>query len=315
VFDSQLKYGPHIKEEFVDVSTVLSDSNDSDNDCGVKKLKQVDEVMFNHREDSGNIRFYDSKEELALSLKKEYMAKGVALTIKRSNSSGLVLKCDLGGECSSKVDTPKRNKGSRLSGCPFEIRGGVKNGKWFLRQVIGDHNHKITGNLNGHAVARRMNDAEVARVTELSASGVSTKEILTICNSEFTDATRCYRDIYNIIQKINVDFLACRSPLEALLDLLQTEDYISNVWVQNDTVIGVFFAYKPILSLTKAQSTRRYVSNKHVQYSFVEHRRHLQHVPIIQCCSGIFTRREGKILQMGSGAVCANRHTPGASDR
>jgi hypothetical protein len=103
---------------------------------------------------------YNSKDQLIEALKNIYKEEGVALTIKRSSATSVLLKCDLGGSYQPvfQEQQPKRKSSSRLTGCEFEISCGTKKGNWYVRKTIGSHNHPLDcSTLIGHPTFRRFN--------------------------------------------------------------------------------------------------------------------------------------------------------------
>ena len=142
-----------------------------------------------------------------------------------------MLKCDLGGEYTARKASTT-NSSSRRTGCTYEIVCSVKEGVWGVRKVEGGHNHSIQLDLSGHAIARRPNPEEKQLIINLARSGVAPKNILNQLKHEFNNHTILAEDIYRVITKEKKEVLDGRSFIEALADVLNTNDYISAVQIK-----------------------------------------------------------------------------------
>jgi hypothetical protein len=129
---------------------------------------------------------FTTKEDLIKVLKQDYARNGVVLSIKRSNSTGVILKCDLGGSPNMVEQAePKRKSSSRLIGCEFQVRLGSKKGCWFVKEIVGTHNHPVEGSLIGHPGYRRLDGQCKERIKIMVESGTAPKDILTNIKVEF----------------------------------------------------------------------------------------------------------------------------------
>ncbi len=59
--------------------------------------KIINSPFFPVNSPSLSLTGFTTKEDLIKVLKQDYARNGVVLSIKRSNSTGVILKCDLGG--------------------------------------------------------------------------------------------------------------------------------------------------------------------------------------------------------------------------
>ena len=182
-----------------------------------------------------------------------YEKKGIVLTIKTSKENRVVLKCDRGGDYFNELvltdESRQRGTHTRRIGCPFVIVCSSVNGFWAIRNVSGNHNHEVGLNLGGHAVKRRLSECEKVRVRDLYEQGVVPRDILSIIRKEFSNGYVTARDIYNETAKSRKEELRGRKPIEALLDLISSEDYMNKVKLDNGVIQSVFFMHVASLSL------------------------------------------------------------------
>jgi hypothetical protein len=196
------------------------------------------------------------KDEFLSCLKSEYMAKGVVLSIKRSKEKRVVLKCDRGGNYSTKyrdrVNRAVRNSNTRLNGCPFEIVSSSVKGVWAVRKITDSHNHPVEINdLAGHSIARRLPQDQKQRIHSLGESGIAPKDILSVLRAEFPKSNTVSGDIYNELSHFKNQILNGRQPIEALVECISNSDYESSVRMKGNTVECVFFAHKNGIELAR----------------------------------------------------------------
>jgi hypothetical protein len=75
-----------------------------------------------------------------------------------------------------------------------------------VRKVEGGHNHSVSLDLSGHAVARRPNPAEKQLIINLGPSGVAPKNILIQLKREFNNHTILAEDILRVAIKCTLFF-------------------------------------------------------------------------------------------------------------
>jgi len=202
---------------------------------------------------------FASKNDIVKHLKEQYLKEGVVLTTQRSDATRVLLKCDLGGCYRNRLllsdEGRLRKTSSRLTGCPFQISCTVTRGVWVYSIVSGSHNHAVGEDLAGHAVVRRPTTEERAKIQQLGSLGVAPKHILSVLHIEFDGNKSTAQHVYNVLQSTKAEFLRGRSPIEALADLVSEDGYISNVWLKDRDVIGVFFMHKDSVALAKVYNT------------------------------------------------------------
>jgi hypothetical protein len=201
---------------------------------------------------------YSTREELVKGVKAKHFENGVVLTTKRSKKNRLVLKCDRGGTYQNRLDPSNRSRKShtRLTGCPFEIVCSVQKGIWAVRKIMGAHNHPLSSHtIAGHSVARRPTADENLRIVELGEQGIAPKSILNVLRAEFGNDRTTAREVYNTLTVSRQDFLKGREPIEALIEIISGDDYVSNVRMTALKVDCVFFTHQDSVALCKRYST------------------------------------------------------------
>jgi len=174
---------------------------------------------------AANMEFPD-RESLIIFVKKNLREKGYFISIKKSRQGKVWLKCDLGGSYRARGGG-QRHSASRLIGCPFEItaRQFKKNSVWKVISINGEHNHEPASIATGHSMARSLQAEEKRRVRELAENGVRVAETLNILKSEFGNTLTTAREIHNEVHKARMEELNGRSPIMALYQSLQKEDF------------------------------------------------------------------------------------------
>jgi hypothetical protein len=126
------------------------------------------------------------KDQFLKILKEQYLAQGVILTTKTSKPGRVVLKCDRGG-IYAPAKPSSTNSTSRLTGCTLEVICSNDKGLWGVRKVIGEHNHPVGGDMSGHSMIRRPNDAEREHIRDLGMTGMPVKHILSSIRQKFPE--------------------------------------------------------------------------------------------------------------------------------
>ena len=196
--------------------------------------------------------------------------------------------------------------------CPFEIIISRKKGIWAVRTINDRHSHAVGSETIGHAVARRPNELELQTIISLGKNGDSPKYILSVLRKEFKNYHTTAREIFNVLEKARQDALNGRTPIMALIDVLSNGEYQKNSWMENDVVVGVFFAYKSSLEFIKRFNTVflmdcTYQTNMpllniigmtsmYYKLNIAENRRYFIYISYLQCCVCISSKRGDCIL-------------------
>ena len=199
---------------------------------------------------------FDNINQLNEYLKDIYMKEGVVLTTKNS-SQGIyyTIVCDRHGTYRSRTKEPStKATGTRLMGCPFELRIKKNSNLKFEYKIVNpQHNHELHQNLAGHSIARQPNPEQARIIKNMSAAGVLPKNIVVALRQDNPETLIAARTVYQEKTKIKKETLKGRNPTHALLDLLKLQGY----WYQYkvDRVSGMlthlFFAHPGCIALAR----------------------------------------------------------------
>jgi len=127
-------------------------------------------------------------------------------------------------------------------------------GVWAVRKISSSHNHKLGGNLSGHAVKHRLSELEKAKVQALDGQGLTPKDILCIFRKEFANSHLTAREIYNELVATRAKELRAHGPIKTLVELISCSDYFSKVRLVEGVVDCVFFMHQSPVSMCKTFS-------------------------------------------------------------
>jgi MULE transposase domain len=198
---------------------------------------------------------FATRSDLVDTAQKYAMTNGYAISTKRScNRDGvIVLGCDRGGQYRSRHgltnETRVQDTSTWLQGCPFEIRGKLKDGIWFLIVKEALHNHEPLLVPSAHPIQRRMPESVKSQVKELTEAGIPTQQIATVIR-QTSDHPIVAQNIYNTQKKVRLEGLKGKTPMEALVAAVNTELYTFNYKTDIDgRVTHFFFAHPYSISL------------------------------------------------------------------
>jgi len=187
-------------------------------------------------------------------------AHGYALRLKRSRKDrhgdvkNFNVRCDRSGTYATS-QIRRKNCGSRLTNCPFELFLGKKDGWWHLEVRNPEHNHDGDEELSGHPRARRMNDEERARIREMSSAGIRPREIVTTIRQNDPNSRVISRTIYNERQRLRKEKLNGRTPIQTLIDELSVDNYMFDFQSDDEGhITHLFFAHQESIELTRTYS-------------------------------------------------------------
>ncbi len=159
------------------------------------------------------------------------------------------LHCDRGGTYRSRVNEDFRRRGttSRQVGCPFDavLCHFVAFGGWKLRIRNADHNHGPAPPIMHpllRKVAMKEHNDEIRAETR---TRLQSTKIMRRLKEQDPDIPILTRDILNDRQHQRNEFLAGRTPIQALLYTLQDDgDWVYQYQIDdNDKVIALFFSH------------------------------------------------------------------------
>jgi MULE transposase domain len=207
---------------------------------------------------------FDNYENALETAKNMAVENGFCLTIKnskRDKNGGyymVYLKCDRGGVYRNRhnIDENSRIKGagSKLINCPFEMKISHIENTWKLVIKNGNHNHPPSEDINVHSTVRKLDRNSIDLVEQMINSGSVPKTIVSTVNGQGSSIIS--RDIYNCKRTIRRNNLNGRTPIQALVDELDTNDFIYNLkYDETGSITHLFFAPKITVKLTKKFSS------------------------------------------------------------
>lgn len=202
-------------------------------------------------------RTFTTREEVITAVRDHYRSLGQEIKIgKNSDKKKLILQCPSGGKYqSASGETPKRERSTKKSDCPFAIRAffsSVSN-NWRIHTVFETHNHELS---QGYAENRRLTDAEKSVVRSMAANGVPVAAIRSSLQSEFQNRHSTRKTIHNEIGKARKEILDGRTPIVALYEVLQDGNCFLRLSAdENEEVIGLFMAHPISISMARRFST------------------------------------------------------------
>nr|KAJ0186149.1 hypothetical protein LSAT_V11C900470640 [Lactuca sativa] len=203
---------------------------------------------------------FESYDELLKSLRDFYYAKGYGVSIKDSSKDKYVtLQCDRGGSYRDRMcigDKRKKNSGSRLINCSFQIVGKKGNdGFWVLKAKNLTHNYEPSTDISGHPSFRRLSPNDVQSVKNMTLSGIPPRQILSSLRQQNPNIPAVSRTIYNLKAKIRKQNLGNRSMVSALFEEFEKEGFIYDI-LHNSVghITHLFIAHPLSVKLSKAFS-------------------------------------------------------------
>ena len=203
---------------------------------------------------------YDSRDDLLVSTRAWAATQGYAIVIARSDKGRVTLKCDRGGQYRNRRELTEENRqrrtGSRLVECPFRATGNCdkRNQRWYLQVMEAEHNHEPSNTPAAHPSLRRLNEEDKTEIAGLSRAGVAPRTIVAAMQGQRpANKPLSVKDIYNARLQLRAEALEGRTPVQALVEKLDTDQFY---WqVEKDTaghVTHLFFAFRESLALYRA---------------------------------------------------------------
>ena len=196
---------------------------------------------------------YSSYEEAYNALKSHGIEHGYGFHLKKSTPHHSNVKtyfnyrCDYSRNYKSQSTTRKTK--TRTAGCPFSLVI-QQDLQWRLQVKNSSHNHGPSLNPTAHNVYRRRTQAQKNSIQRLTQAGTAPKQILTSIQQENPETFIGARDIWNKRIAIRTSYLAERTPIEALLDKLSSEEWAFDVKRDQENHIQyLFFAHKKQIEL------------------------------------------------------------------
>ena len=121
---------------------------------------------------------------------------------------------------------------SHRVGFPFHVlvsKIKTEQVKWNVTVVFAHHNHEASAHSSAHPKGGELTPSDKTYVIALGRAGIQPRHILTSLRQHHTDLHATSQDIYNVRRLHRVEMLAGRSPLQALLDNLESTDVVYHI--------------------------------------------------------------------------------------
>ncbi|KAL4572135.1 hypothetical protein LXL04_018904 [Taraxacum kok-saghyz] len=142
-------------------------------------------------------------------------------------------------------DKRKKNTGSRLINCPFQIVGKKGNdGAWVLKVKNLTHNHEPSTDMSGHRSFRRLLPDDVQSVKNMTLSGIPPRQILSSLRQRNKNLPAVSRTIYNLKAKIQKENLNNRSTVSTLFEEFEKKAYSTTPTIFEDNWAEFELCYK-----------------------------------------------------------------------
>ncbi|KAJ3672279.1 hypothetical protein LUZ60_007000 [Juncus effusus] len=213
-----------------------------------------------------NSKFY-TRDELLNTVRAYYTNRGFALTTSCSRANKyVILCCSKSGFYRNTRNIPtenrKRKTKSRLTGCPFKIRGKMqKDGFWRVEIANSLHNHDP--DLSEQNLSRKLTQEEILRIEEMTKLGLPPREILYNLKEKNPDLKLVSRSIYNAKMKIQKDNLAGRTMVQALFEEMKKSGFSCNFLRDQSGNLTHLFVAHPLSVVLSKSFSNIFVMNLH----------------------------------------------------
>ncbi|KAJ5855723.1 uncharacterized protein N7529_009667 [Penicillium soppii] len=176
-------------------------------------------------------------------------------TTKKGVKKTIYICCDRGRTYRDRGGEHKRQSITLAINCPFAIslRLDQPTGIWSLSVENSSHNHHPSPP-STHAIHRTQERAIKADDIQKGFQvGLPTRQILTTLREENPDSCIIARDIHNYRRKLHMEFLAGRTPLQALLvELPKDGEWIFKYEIDDENhVTALFCMHKSSIAMLK----------------------------------------------------------------
>jgi hypothetical protein len=183
---------------------------------------------------------------------------GYAIIITHSTKTGPELRyayqCDRSGTCHSAGKPEGQLTKTKKTNCPFKFTGNYykREKQWRIVIKNAHHNHPPSENPSTHAVHRRMNVEQQEIVTNMTNAGVAPLQIkAALMQQTETPCTSTLNTIYNHRNKMRMDHLNGRSPVEALIFEIRNSNFYHIIQNHEGQMKALFFSHPNSLILAR----------------------------------------------------------------
>jgi hypothetical protein len=237
---------------------------------------------------------FSSRKDMISFIQAHGKTNGFAVTIHRSKPRNVILQCDRGGNYKSiyknKPESRIRKNAcyTRRCGCPFKIFGKCDDsGFWSFIVSDPSHNHEPSLAPTAHPMHRRLNEAQIKTIDNLTRAGNSASVILSSLKGEGDDVPIITKDISNAKLHLKLMRQSSRSPMETLMDELIARRYPHEFSVDDGGVLNGFaFALPSSIALTKRFGSSLIMD---CTYKTNKYQMPVHHIVGSTCCNTTFT--------------------------
>ena len=222
---------------------------------------------------------YDTPEQGIAAINAFARQHGYAVSTLRSKLTKKGLKktvrlcCDRGRTLRERPhDGPERKRQTTLIAidCPFGISLRLQESKWKLTVENQHHNHEPSPTSTYVAHRQHELSKKAPKIENQLTQGLSTRHILTGIRKEDQDSCLTARDVYNLRRKLHIEFLAGRTPLQALLIELprdgewifkyevDEENHVTTLFCMHKSSIAMLRTNSWVISMDSTYKTNRY---------------------------------------------------------
>jgi hypothetical protein len=188
--------------------------------------------------------------------------KNHGYAIYKANShagKNVYIKCDQSGHFQGAILNQSGRKTATLKiNCPFHIKGSIPTSKknfnifWTMEVLNGTHNHDPSDGASSHSAQKRLVPEQFDEIRKLSQENLKPAQILLQLRTSDNETYATNKTISNALQKIRLQDLDGRKPIEALLDLLKQSNWSYDVKVNaRGSILNLFFAHPGSIHLAR----------------------------------------------------------------
>ena len=201
---------------------------------------------------------YLTLEEAFRSCRSQMNGNGYNINKRRSkrNKSGEIYKVWLVCQHSRSYENSRtpdcrstnrmKKTSTRHMDCPWSavIQSNDDLAQWSLQLTCENHNHIPAAHISAFHSARSFTDDQKALIADMMQVGVEPKTIIAALRQRYPGIAVISQDVYNAIKRIRQEELAGRTPIEALLDQLITEQVMHSYLYDDNRRLPICFSLR-----------------------------------------------------------------------
>jgi alpha-glucosidase len=142
--------------------------------------------------------------------------------------------------------------------CPFQLKGSVPTCKkitnklWTLEVCNGEQNHDPSPVASSHAAHQQLLPDQVKEIQKLSKAKLKPSQILLQLQTSNKENLATNKTITNKLQKICLQDLGGRTPIKALMSILNESNWACNIKLNSSgKILNLFFAHPGSIHLAR----------------------------------------------------------------